>query len=344
MNPHKTNKSLLSRLGFTLTELIVVIAILGILATISFIMLQGYIQTSRDSVRVSDINSVSKALTLYDAKTGSFPEPDGAISINYGTDGVVWRQGKVGESVVRNIRMNKITLDPHFDAEYTYSVTPDKKSYQIASLIETDTIALNPTIAVDRAYAGDNAFLAYIKGNYNELAAKVVDDTGTCKLFLAVPSIILADLNTANGTIDIKNPSQVGSGSLVFMKKENLPASYSGYLSDGSDLAGKFTFKDFSGSGAVLLDGCDSASLEAVGADICTTIGKTCTKDEKLAYASTALANSLKEFYGNTSIASGDSYSSFTQSADGTPLAELGSNIARNDLGISMKPLSASVL
>jgi prepilin-type N-terminal cleavage/methylation domain-containing protein len=99
MSTHKITSSSFGffkrNFGFTLTELIVVITILAILTTIAFFMLSSYIDTARDSARVSDINTISKALTLYDAKVGSFPEPDGAINVSYGEGTSVWRQGKV---------------------------------------------------------------------------------------------------------------------------------------------------------------------------------------------------------------------------------------------------------
>jgi hypothetical protein len=254
--------------------------------------------------------------------------------------------------------MNKIALDPHFDAEYSYSLTPDKKSYQIASIIETSNVALNRNKMVDTAYAAGE-YLAYIKGNYNEIATKVMGDDGTCDMFIAVPSIVLAELPNSITGIDLRNPAEFNSGSLVFMKKENIPASYSGYLSQGTSFAGKFSFKDFSGSGAEVLNGCDSAAIAMLGKTVCETklmgvtiAGKvvdqaycnTMSSEQKIAYGSAELAGNLKSYYGDgSSLADNANYTSFTQSADGTPLATLGSDIAINSLGIAMKPLSPNV-
>ena len=54
--------------GFTLVELIVVITILAILWTISFISLQWYSMRSRDSVRISDIKNIITNLELFKLK------------------------------------------------------------------------------------------------------------------------------------------------------------------------------------------------------------------------------------------------------------------------------------
>lgn len=87
--------------------------------------------------------------------------------------------------------MNRIPLDPKFDAEYSYSVTQDKKSYQIAGVAETDEISYRlRTPSVDKAYA--ETYTAYIKGNYNGMVAKAVGD-GYCKV-IALPSITLSEL------------------------------------------------------------------------------------------------------------------------------------------------------
>mgnify|MGYP000167707146 CR=1 FL=1 len=50
--------------GFTLTELIVVIAILAILSAIGFVSFSNYLTQSRDSARVATINDFEKAFEV----------------------------------------------------------------------------------------------------------------------------------------------------------------------------------------------------------------------------------------------------------------------------------------
>jgi prepilin-type N-terminal cleavage/methylation domain-containing protein len=67
--------------AFTLVELIVVITILAIMATIGFISLLGYQGLARDSVRISDISTIEKVFSLYSVGSETFPLPDNAVTL-----------------------------------------------------------------------------------------------------------------------------------------------------------------------------------------------------------------------------------------------------------------------
>lgn len=57
--------------GFTLAELIVVITILAILATVGFLALSGYSQDAKDSAIKTNVRSVYTAITAESAVTGN---------------------------------------------------------------------------------------------------------------------------------------------------------------------------------------------------------------------------------------------------------------------------------
>ncbi len=59
--------------GFTLVELIVVITILAILATIGFLALSGYSQDAKDSVIKANVRSVQTAISSESAISGNSP-------------------------------------------------------------------------------------------------------------------------------------------------------------------------------------------------------------------------------------------------------------------------------
>ncbi len=59
--------------GFTLAELIVVITILAILATVGFLALSGYSQDAKDSATKTNVRSVYTAITAESAVTGNSP-------------------------------------------------------------------------------------------------------------------------------------------------------------------------------------------------------------------------------------------------------------------------------
>lgn len=59
--------------GFTLVELLIVIAIIGILSTLLTANFIGVRQRSRDSQRKADLRQIQSALELYRSDQGSYP-------------------------------------------------------------------------------------------------------------------------------------------------------------------------------------------------------------------------------------------------------------------------------
>lgn len=59
--------------GFTLAELIVVITILAILATVGFLALSGYSQDAKESAVKTNVRSVYSAIVSESATTGNSP-------------------------------------------------------------------------------------------------------------------------------------------------------------------------------------------------------------------------------------------------------------------------------
>lgn len=65
--------------GFTIIELLIVIAIIGLLATISIVALNGARQKGRDAKRVGDIRQLQTALELYFNDQNSYPVVTGTL-------------------------------------------------------------------------------------------------------------------------------------------------------------------------------------------------------------------------------------------------------------------------
>lgn len=64
--------------GFTLIELMIVVAIIGILAAVAIPAYQDYIVKAKLSKVVSTLDPVKTALAMYFQEQGSFPTPDAA--------------------------------------------------------------------------------------------------------------------------------------------------------------------------------------------------------------------------------------------------------------------------
>jgi prepilin-type N-terminal cleavage/methylation domain-containing protein len=64
-----------STTGFTIVELLIVIVVIAILATISVVAYSNIQQRARDSKRASDIAQIKKALLAYDAIHGGVVRP-----------------------------------------------------------------------------------------------------------------------------------------------------------------------------------------------------------------------------------------------------------------------------
>ncbi len=211
--------------AFTLVELIVVITILAILWTIAFISLSWYSSDARDSIRISDMWSMRSSLELYQLDSGKYPFPTNWVSITY-SGSIVWKQWTFWETVYANLsKLDKIPKDPLTDKEYTYSVINKQNEYELAWLMEGDTISLNPSQPSlkfgkeqNKANAWTVEAIAYTTWNYNGTMAKSLS-WAICDV-LSIPSIIANDVETSTDLVDI-----VTNKWLVYNWYKNLPSS-----------------------------------------------------------------------------------------------------------------------
>ncbi|MBI5620691.1 prepilin-type N-terminal cleavage/methylation domain-containing protein [Candidatus Gottesmanbacteria bacterium] len=125
--------------GFTLMELLVVMAILGILITVGLTSYKSVQMKSRDSRRKSDMRQISSALELYFNDKGRYPADDGAGKIQgCGTgDNQVCAWGSAMKDSNNTIYMVALPGDPVGARQYYYdSYGSQGKGYQLYARLE----------------------------------------------------------------------------------------------------------------------------------------------------------------------------------------------------------------
>lgn len=105
------------KLGFTLTEVIVIVAVLGILATITAVGFGKYQSDSRDARRVASVTAISEALEKYYQQNGEYPSCE-----------AIQQSGVVVASEVLDIQASSLT-SPRSPSNETNSIKCSTLSY-----------------------------------------------------------------------------------------------------------------------------------------------------------------------------------------------------------------------
>lgn len=137
------NKNLLSR-GFTLIEMLVVVAIIGILASLILVNLSSAQPAARDAVRLADMDSLELALKLYQQTNRRFPDCDNGADVgNAITLGAAGRNDNCLRNELVPDFMSTLPTDPLYDGDsetgggYGYQTTRDGAQFAIWAVMET---------------------------------------------------------------------------------------------------------------------------------------------------------------------------------------------------------------
>jgi prepilin-type N-terminal cleavage/methylation domain-containing protein len=150
--------------GFTIVELLIVIVVIAILATIVIVAYNGITNRANDSRRMSDLESISKTLEEQYVDTGSYP------NISCFSGWACW------STLVGITYMVKTPQDPtffddgkacgnpntHLSRAYFYSATNGGKGYQLGTYMQVINISDPHYVAPNSFEYGCGDFINYL--------------------------------------------------------------------------------------------------------------------------------------------------------------------------------------
>jgi type II secretion system protein G len=132
------NKSFSIKSGFTLIELMVVVAIIGILTAIVLGNIYSSRGRARDAKRISDISQIQLALEQYFDKCRQYPLTLTLVANNC-----------TGVTATLGAYIAVLPTDPTTKANYDYKVDAAKLDYVLHTTLENTSGAISDGLAAD---------------------------------------------------------------------------------------------------------------------------------------------------------------------------------------------------
>lgn len=129
--------------GFTLIELMVVMAILGVLVTIALVSFRSSQARGRDAQRKSDLKQMSNSLELFYSDYQKYPDSAAGVMLACSYDPITgsgspcsWGAGSFTDG--KTVYFKVVPKDPTEGFDYYYNIVdpPTNQKYQLFSYIE----------------------------------------------------------------------------------------------------------------------------------------------------------------------------------------------------------------
>ena len=126
--------------GFTLIEVLVVVAIFALLSVLTIASLNSNYAKMRDARRISDVIQIQSGLELYFNDQSFYPlQADNAFVLGRGEAITFSSLGGWSTEASGRVYMNQVPSDPKVDNYYVYQVNDfDNSAYEIRFKLEKD--------------------------------------------------------------------------------------------------------------------------------------------------------------------------------------------------------------
>lgn len=130
--------------GFSIVELLIVIAIIGLLGSLILVQMQAGRARGRDAEREQEIKSLQNALALYIVNTGKYP-PSNQTLFPYAA-ATLTGSDPVSQDLRNAGALNQVPTDPTNAGNFVYQYSSaDGSTYEITYYLETNSIPGKPS-------------------------------------------------------------------------------------------------------------------------------------------------------------------------------------------------------